>query len=385
MTKKVRIGIVGLGGIAHGQHIPSYLKCPDCEIMAICDVSEQQLQVVGDRLGVSTPDRLSGAAGPGRRGHAVSVATYPNTHHPVSMAALAAGKHILCEKPLALNATLGREMLQAAHDAPHLQTAVGFTHRATPAVRLAQRLIRSGATGEILHIVAVYSMGPGDLSSGPMMYHGNKRRSGGGPLFEMGPHMVDMIRWCTGEELTAVCSQMRTFTKQRPWPNGDMHTIDTEDHATFMADLSGGGTIHCETSFVVTGRSFDQRLEVYGTEGALLYDQGQPYELRACIGTQMATLCAGHGIYSPGYNMFRREEVYPVIPVPGDLMADAVADPDWPARRASGFGAEFVAAIQGNRPEILPSFYEGAKSQDVLDAVVLSSAERRWVDVPQDL
>ncbi len=376
----LRVGIVGVGNIARGAHIPGYLLCDNVEIIALCDTSETALTTIGAQLGVTclTSDYRELINTPNL--DIVDVCTYPNTHHPVTMAAIAAGKHVFCEKPLALTYPLAREMTQAALQAG-IVTGVGFTHRLTPAAHLAHHLIAKGALGDIYEIAAVYSMGFADFADRATQPRHTKAVTGGGPLFELGPHMVDMVRWWTGLEITSVCAQTRTFIRQRRNAiSGATEKVDIEDSATFMCDLEGCATALFRHSSAVTGRNFDQRVEVYGSKGALLYDQAHPYELRACIGHDMIELCAGYGLYDPLWGHHRQEEPYPVIPVPRKFI-DAVpgARQGKPVR---SFIPAFVETVRGTEQPLLATFSDGMKAQEVLDAVLISAEERRWVDLP---
>jgi predicted dehydrogenase len=382
--ERIRVAIIGVGGIARGQHIPGYLLCaaddPAVEIAALCDADEAVLQAMGAQYGVSrlTTDYREVMAWEDI--DVVSICTWPDTHHPVAMAAIAAGKHIYCEKPLARTYPLAKEMHEAARRAG-IVTAVGFTHRLTPAAQLAHRLIANGSLGELYQLTAVYSMGGVDFAGRPLTSRRTRAVTGGGPLFELGPHMIDMVRWWTGQEITAVCAQNRTYIKRRRWQDrDDWADVDIEDASTFLADLEGDTTCVFSHSSAITGRNFDQRVEVYGSRGALLYDQARPYELRACLGEEMVRLCAGYGLYDPLWGLYRQEEPYPVIPVPREFV-DAVpgARQGKPCRT---YAPALMAALRGERPEILPTFEDGARAQEVLDAVLLSAAERRWVDLP---
>lgn len=382
MTEPVplRVGLVGIGGIARGQHIPGYALCENVEIAALCDVSEVALNAMGRQLSVErlTTDYRELVALDDL--DIVDVCTYPNTHHPIAMAAIEAGKHVFCEKPLALTHPLAREMTEAALTAD-VETGVGFTHRLTPAAQLAHHLISSGALGDIYEIAAVYSMGSAGFADREITPRRTKAVTGGGPLFELGPHMVDMVRWWTGLEVTAVCAQTRTFvTRRRHAVSGQTERVDIEDSATFMCDMEGCASALFRHSSAVTGRNFDQRAEVYGSKGALLYDQARPYELRACIGRDMVEMCAGYGLYDPLWGLYRQEEPYPVIPVPRRFV-EAVpgARQGTPVR---SFIPAFVASIRGLPAPLLPTFHDGMKAQEVLDAVLISADERRWVDLP---
>ncbi len=376
----VRVGIVGLGGIARGQHIPGYLMSEGTEIVAFCDANDDVLQDMGQDYGISflTTDYRDLVAS--AEIDAVSVCTWPNTHYEISMAAIEQGKHVFCEKPLALNFQQAQEMHNAAQ-AAGVETAVGFSHRLTPAAHLAYHIVSSGDLGIIYQVVAVYSAGGADFAGRPMRPRLTRAVNGGGPLFEMGPHMVDMVRWWTGKEVTSVCAQHRTFVPQRQWAEtGEWATVEVEDSSNVLADMEGDTTAVFMQSFAVTGRNFDQRVEIYGSEGALLYDQARPYELQACIGTDMVRICADYGMYDPRYGLYRQETAYPVIPVPTEYL-DAVPGARGGKPKRTLVPA-FVEAIRGERPYILPGFYEGMRAQEVLDAAVLSADERRWVDLP---
>jgi predicted dehydrogenase len=375
----LRVAIVGTGGIARAQHIPGYQLAENVEIVALCDANMDTLRATGQKLGI---DRLTADwreivdAGDI---DAISVCTYPNTHHAISMAALAHGKHVFCEKPLALSYPLAREMAKAAESAA-VKTAVGFTHRLTPAAHLAHHLISTGALGEIYQIVAVYSMGHAGFRDRPATERATRAVTGGGPLFELGPHIVDMVRWWTSKEFLSICAQNRTFVKQRQRvETGEWIAVDIEDASTFLADLEGDTVAVFSHSSAITGRNFDQRVEVYGSTGALLYDQARPYELRACVGEQMVNLCAGYGLYDPMWGIYRQEEPYPIIPVPRRFI-DALpgAREGKPMR---SFAPDFIASIRGAETPVLPTFHDGMKAQAVLDAVLESAADRRWVDL----
>ena len=378
----LRVAIIGTGGIARGQHIPGYRLANNVEIVALCDANPDTLRKVGEELGVEnlTSDWREIVAADDI--DAVSICTYPNTHHAISMAALAEGKHVFCEKPLALTYPLAREMAEAAETAA-VKTAVGFTHRLTPAAYLAHHLISTGALGEIYQIVAVYSMGHADFRDRPATERATRAVTGGGPLFELGPHMVDMVRWWTGKEFLSICAQNRTFIKQRRRvETGEWIPVDIEDASTFLADLEGDTMAVFSHSRATTGRNFDQRVEVYGSTGALLYDQARPYELRACVGEQMVNLCAGYGIYDPMWGIYRQEEPYPLIPVPRRFIDELPGARE--GKPVRSFAPAFIDAIRGGEPSVLPTFHDGMKAQQVLDAVLESAEGRRWVDVGED-
>ncbi|MCB0060645.1 MAG: Gfo/Idh/MocA family oxidoreductase [Caldilineaceae bacterium] len=367
MQQTIRVGIVGCGGIAQGQHIPGYLRTANVEIAALCDVNEALLHTVGEqhsitrlltdyRALVTLPDL-----------DAVDICTAPDSHYPIALAALKAGKHLFCEKPLALTYPQAKELYEVAQTAG-VVTGIGFVHRVTPAARLAHQLVSSGALGEIYNVMAIFSAGGANYAAQPMRWRNQRAVAGAGALFDLGSHMVDMVRWWLGQEIISVCAQTQIFVPQRKWPNGALATVDTDDASTMLASFEQGTMATFINSFVATGRGFDQRIELYGSNGALIYDQATPYELAVCIGEEMLKLSAAAGFES------RKKDPYPTMPVPEKLR-----DRWWTGGGSTrSLTPDFVAAIRGE-DAFLPTFYEGMKVQEVLDAALRSVAEARWV------
>ena len=371
MTDKgrLRVGVVGVGGIARGQHIPGYLRCSNVELAMFCDANEASLQDAGKRYGVSnlTTDYRELVASD--EVDALSVCTSNDMHYPVSMAALAHGKHVLCEKPLGMNHEQTCEMYEAAKKAG-VVAGVGFVHRCTPSSRLAHRLISSGALGEIFHVIACYSSGGLPENRYPLTWRRQREYAGAGVSWDLGAHMVDMTRWWLGQEITAVSARLRTFVKEAPLSSGEgMGKVTTDDASSFLVDYEGGaiGTFVNTNHF--TARGFDQRIEVYGSKGALRYDQDRPYELAVVVGDDMMRLFAVRGIERP--------QPYPWVPVPVELRDRW--SPSEPPRHT--LTPDFGAAIRGES-DFLPTFYDGMRVQEVLDALLISNEQGRWISLP---
>ncbi len=369
MVAKLRIGIVGVGGIALGQHIPGYLRCQDVEITMLCDVNEQALKRVGSTYGVEQLTTDYHELVNSELVDAVSVCTSNDMHYPVTMAAIEAGKHVFSEKPLAMNHCQAKEMYKAAK-AKGVVAGVGFVHRCTPSSRLAQRIISSGGLGRIYHVLAIYSSGGLPGSRYPLVWRRQKEFAGAGVSWDLGAHMVDMTRWWLGEEITAVSARLETFDQEAPLLSGQgMGRVTTDDASSFLADFDGGaiGTFINTNHF--TARGFDQRIEVYGSNGAIRYDQDRPYELQAVVGEDMMKLFMVRGVPRP--------EPYPWVPVPLELR-DRWSANEPPTHTLT---PDFVAAIRG-QSDFLPTFYDGMRVQEVLDALLISNEQRRWVSLP---
>lgn len=370
MKRNIRVGIVGCGGIAQSQHIPGYLRTENVEIAALCDVNESLLATVGEQLGITQllTDYRTLVSLPEL--DAIDICTAPDSHFPIAQAALEAGKHLFCEKPLALSYPHARQLYETAQAAGVI-TGIGFVHRVTPAARLAHQLVSSGALGEIYSAMAIFSAGGANYAAQPMRWRNQKSVAGSGALFDLGSHMIDMVRWWLGQEFTSVTAQTRIVVPQRRWPNGEMATVDTDDTSTMLANFEGGTMATFVNSFAATGRGFDQRVELYGSNGALIYDQATPNELAVCIGEEMLALSAAAGVDR------RKKEPYPLMRVPEPLR-----DRWWTGGGSTrSLTPDFVAAIRGE-DAFLPTFYEGMKVQEVLDAALLSVAQEKWVKLP---
>ncbi len=370
MKQKIRVGIVGCGGIAQSQHIPGYQRSENVEIAALCDVNETLLKQVGEQQAVPRlmRDYQELIALPDL--DAIDICTAPDSHFPIALAALNAGKHVFCEKPLALTYPDAKTLYDIAQ-AAGLITGVGFVHRVTPAARLAHQLVSTGALGEIYSAMAIFSAGGANYAAQPMRWRNQQAIAGAGALFDLGSHMIDMVRWWLGQEITAVTAQTRIFVPQRQWPNGESATVDTDDASTILATFEGGAMATFINSFVATGRGFDQRVELYGSNGALIYDQATPNELAVCIGEEMLKLSAAAGVDR------RKKEPYPAMRVPENLR-----DRWWTGGGSTrSLTPDFVAAIRGEAA-LLPTFYEGMKIQEVLDAALLSVVEERLIRLP---
>ncbi|MEZ4713939.1 MAG: Gfo/Idh/MocA family oxidoreductase [Caldilineaceae bacterium] len=371
MEKTIRVGVVGCGGIAQSQHIPGYVRTANVEVAALCDVNEALLNQVGDQYNVAfrTTDYEELVTQP--QLNAVDICTAPDSHFAIARAAIEQGKHVFCEKPLALTYAEARQLHEAAQ-AAGLTTGVGFVHRATPAARLAHQVISEGALGEIYSLMAIFSAGGANYAAQPMRWRNQKAVAGSGALFDLGSHMVDMTRWWLGQEITAVCAQTRIFVPQRQWPNGETATVDVDDASTMLANFAGGAMATFINSFAATGRGFDQRVEVYGSNGALIYDQATPMSLAVCIGAEMLKLSAAAGVDR------RKKEPYPIVSVPENLR-----DRWWTGGGATrSLTPDFIRAIRGEADIFLPTFYEGMRVQEVLEAGLRSVEQEKWVKLP---
>src|SRR5688500_16256119 len=211
----------------------------------------------------------------------VDICTPGDTHAEIAIAALEAGKHVLCEKPLANTVDEARSMADAAERARErgIRSMVGFTYRRVPAIALARQLVREGRIGELRHVRAQYLQDWLVDPESPLTWRLQKDRAGSGALGDIGAHIIDLAHFITGEHVAGVSAVTETFVRERPLPAA-VHglsasagtgrgPVTVDDAAIFVGRLSGGALATFEATRFATGRKNAIRLEVNGTLGSI--------------------------------------------------------------------------------------------------------------------
>jgi predicted dehydrogenase len=311
----------------------------------------------------------------------VDICTPGSSHGEIAIAALEAGKHVLCEKPLANSVEEAQQMVEAAvrARAGGVRSMVGFTYRRVPAVALARELVLEGRLGEIRQTRAVYLQDWLSDPGAPMTWRLDKGHAGSGSLGDLGAHIVDMTQFITGETVTSVSGTLRTFVSERPLlarsiglsgtASEECGAVTVDDVAVFSGNLSGGGLATFEATRFALGRKNALRIEVSGSKGALAFDLEYLNVLEYFDGSE-ATRSAG----------FRR-----ILVTEADHPYVAAW---WPAGHTLGYEhgfthqvSDFVSAIARSE-DPSPSFEDGLSVQRVLDAVERSNASAAsWTSV----
>lgn len=374
MAEKVRVGIIGPSWWVNYWHLAALQNNPRAEIAAVCgakqrDEAETKAKY-GENVQIFTEMEQMLDTVPL---DAVVVCTPNDLHHPASMAALKRGLHVICEKPLALDAAQAQEMAETAREKGLIGMA-NFPYRDNPNVQAFRRLIEEGYVGRILHISGQYHGGFG-LNRAPG-WRGLTERSGAGILGDLGSHLIDLARYITQDEFTAVCGHTLTVLHDVEAAEGGIELVRTEDPRTgvrnddscaFLAEFASGAQGIFHTSWIATQGNYHQHqeVEVYGTKGRLHF-------LATHTGTRL------RGIPEGGKH-------WETIPVEGvTLPDDAHNSEDYfrPGRLDdTGTTYRWIDAIAAGEKTISPDFEDGLKSQTVIDAVLKASAERRWVPV----
>jgi predicted dehydrogenase len=306
----------------------------------------------------------------------VDILTPGDSHAEIAIAALQAGKHVICEKPLAKTVAEAQAMTEAAQAAAAhgVRSMVAFNYRQVPAIGLAKQLVDSGRLGEVRQVRAVYLQDWIVDPSFPLTWRLQKDRSGAGALGDIGSHIIDAAQFITGQRLTGVSGTVETFVKQRPLEaartgsntglgaeaSTEFGEVTVDDAAVFFGRGDGGALMTFEATRMALGRKNGMRIEVNGSKGSIAFDFESMNELHFFDGT-----------LPDAENGFRR------------ILATDPAHPGvsnwWPAGHGLGYDHPFVhelqeflgAIVDGRDPS--PSFADGLQVQQVLDAVQRSA------------
>ncbi|MFF0367487.1 Gfo/Idh/MocA family protein [Micromonospora sp. NPDC005087] len=230
----------------------------------------------------------------------VDVCTPGDSHAEIALAALAAGKHVLCEKPLANTVAEARAMAAAADTAraAGVRSMCGFNYRRVPAVTMMRQLVADGRLGVIRHVRATYLQDWIVDPQFPLVWRLQKDRAGSGALGDIGAHIIDLTQFVTGQRITGVSAVTETFVKERPLPAGSSGlaasvdgggsadgnasatgAVTVDDAAVFVARLDGGALATYEASRFATGRKNALRVEINGSLGTVVFDLERLNEL----------------------------------------------------------------------------------------------------------
>jgi predicted dehydrogenase len=311
----------------------------------------------------------------------VDVVTPGDTHAEIAIAALEAGKHVLCEKPLANTVAEAEAMTEAAERAAErgVRSMVGFTYRRVPATTFARDLVAAGRIGEIRQVRAEYLQDWLSDADAPLTWRMQKDRAGSGALGDIGAHAVDLTEYITGQSVTRVSGILETIVAERPLLGEGAGlsgsaaegrgAVTVDDLALFTGRLSSGALASFEATRFRLGRKNALRIEISGSTGSIAFDLERLNELEFYDATAPAE-----------EQGFRRI----LVTEPGHPYVGAW----WPAGHILGYehgfshqAKDFVeAVVAGEAPR--PSFADGLHVQRVLDAVERSSdAGSTWTDV----
>lgn len=356
----IGVAIVGTGQVVLQNHLPGLKLCsPHARLVALCDSKRETLDRASRETGIRATFQDYREAIAHAEVDAVVVATPNFMHPPIVLEAVRAGKHVLCEKPLALNAPTAVEMYRAAQ-AANVRHMTAFTYRFVPAMRWMKHLLDRGAIGRPFHFRARRFQDWGNRNLG---WRQSKKLAGNGEIGDMLSHRIDYAHLLVGK-IKRLVADFRNFV-----PTRGGQPSDVDDWVAILCDFDRDDiTGVLESTKLATGRGEGLRgaddVELNGSEGSIVYSTQRPLELR--IGKR------------GGADLETVEVPREFRVLPGSPRNPDEGDPLVTFRYDQT--VEFIHAILDKRP-CTPSLLDGANVQMVMDTATRSFDERRWVDV----
>jgi len=368
----LRIGMVGHAfmGRAHSQAwrvVNRFFDLPlAAEMTAVCGHDEQRTAAAAQKLGWQSYETDWHALIERDDIDVIDICTPGDSHAEIAIAALRAGKHVLCEKPLANTVDEARAKTDAA-DASDVRSMCGYSYRRVPAVALMARMVADGRVGQIRHVRAVYLQDWLVDQAAPLTWRMQAERAGLGAMGDIASHIVDMVQYLTGQRISGVSGLTETFIRERPLLDGrGSGPVTVDDAGLFVARLSGGAVATFEATRLATGRKNALRVEINGSAGSLAFDLERLNELEYY---DLSRPSAERGFA----RILATEPDHPYVGAwwpPGHLLGYEHA--------FTHQSRDFIDAVAtGTDPS--PSFAEALGVQLVLDAVVRSGGS--WTEV----
>lgn len=343
MAQNVRLGIIGAGGFTQSTVLPNFKKLPDVEIPIVCNRTPESGQKVAQQFGI--PESTTDYREVLRRSDidAVFVGTPPYAHREVVVAALDAGKHVLCQTRFAENAQQAREMFERAQGSG-LKTMLCRPDSFVKGDKFVRHLLSSGYVGRV-HQVFAYRVLPNFVDSkAPLGRRQNIKYFGAINPMHIGFYWDVLAPWFG--DARRVLAQAATFTKEREEvPGGPVVQVGLPDTVTAISEMESGAVVLNMQCWA--GRFGSSRIEIYGEDGTIVYNQKGDQVLGARA---------------------RDEELEP-LPIPAEMVETWHVEQD------------FISAVRGEIEDPRPSFLDGLRNMEYLEAVYASTQEGRWVNL----
>jgi predicted dehydrogenase len=385
--KKLNVGLIGAGfmGKAHSlayMAMPMFFwPAPAIPVRkTIVDVSDSIAAEAAQRFGFekSTSDWRSVVEDP--EIDIIDIATPNHLHAEIAIAAAAAGKHIISEKPLARSGEEAKTMYDAVKNAGIVHM-VAFNYRRTPAVALAKKYIDEGAIGDILNFRGTYLQDWSADPDGPLSWRFQKSIAGSGSLGDIGTHVVDMARFLCGE-ITQVNTQLKTWVKTRPLQAGGVDKlgastkdstaprgeVDVDDEVLSLLEFQNGAIGSLEATRNAHGRNNFLTFEIHGTLGSIYFNYERRDELQVAFASDQADRKGFRTVYTGPAHPYG-EGLWP-IPALGIGYGETKIIETY----------DFVKAIMEGG-EVSPNFKDGYQINLIADAMAASSQSRSWTPV----
>ncbi len=355
MAKKIRIGVIGVG-IGARVHIPGFQACPDAEVIAVCSARREHAEEAARSFGIPQIFTEYSQMLDLKDLDAVSIAAPPQFHTPMALAAFERGKHVLCEKPLAMNADEARRLYEEA-DKCKLVHMIDHEYRFYPGRVRMKELIDEGYLGQLYY---VHSTSFFLAMSRP--YHFLPESQGGGLLSAYGSHVIDALR-CWFGEIVGVFGQLDTWMKQQTFPETqELRSIDVDDTFSFLARFENGASatvVASSAAHHATKIRSMSMFEAYGSHGTLKLGPDDKLMGGRSNDTELAEIPIPERLRLPS------AKGYHLLP-PFIRLAQ-----------------EFIRGIREGK-SVKPNFYDGIRHQQVMAAIRLSHEQARWISVPRE-
>ena len=365
----LRIGVLGAGAWAQLAHIPGWLRDPRCEVVALCDVAGDRARDVAAHFAIpeATDDWQALVSRPDL--DVIDIATPSHTHLELATAALDAGKHVLCEKPVAFDY---RQTLRAAELAKRkgLKTKLGFTFRYSPGVQYAKALLDEGFAGTPF-IFNGYEQNSQWLDPRTPLrqvdHEADQSTVRVSSLEGYGAPIIDIGHWWVGADYTRVVGTMKNFIPERMVrATGRMMRMNIDDGALYLAEYANGALGSIQTSYVTVGNYPGIEARLYGERGAIICRLVEEFGVAETI-----------KIATPDEVEFKQVEIPERFYPPGGHARES-----WRSLFYANLIKDFIDEMLDGGERNQGNFEDGAWVQEAINAVERSFRERRWVDLP---
>ncbi|NJD02154.1 MAG: Gfo/Idh/MocA family oxidoreductase [Ruminiclostridium sp.] len=373
MKRKINVGLIGhkFMGKAHSHALRDIMMFFDPGVIpvmrVICGIEDDIGEIAG-KYGWQSYEKSWEKVVDNPEIDIIDVATPGLTHKDIVLAAVKKGKHVICEKPLAMTALEAREMYEAAEE-NKVKHLVNFNYRRVPAVDLARKLINEGRLGKVYHFKAIYQQEWAADENVPYLWRFDKVMAGAGSMADKGSHIIDLARFLIGE-ISEVASTTEIFIKERPSLNDSniKEKVTTDDAAMFITRFGNGALGLFETSRISVGHKNALSFEVNGSKGSMRFDLERLNELEVYFKEGDAGTEGFKSIMvtEPSHSYIKNW---------------------WPAGHVLGWEHTFIhqyyeflkAIAEDKQPS--PNFYDGMKNQEVIEAIEKAAIEKRWIKI----
>jgi len=383
--KEIGIGVIGTGfmgkahSIAYSASASVFGTGLRPRLEMVCDLSPERAQIRAADLGFSrySSDWREVVNDPAVE--LISVCTPNDTHAEISIAALAAGKHVWCEKPMSTTLTDSAAMRDMAINSS-AKTIIGYNYTKNPAVTHARRLIEEGHIGRVSGFFCRYDVDNEADGSRPWSWRMSRDKSGTGANGDVLSHVISVGHYLTGSTISKVVGDIAIIHQQRADADNpdSQKTVDNDDMVSFLVTFANGVKGHIGASRVTWGRKCGLRWEIHGTEGTILYDQERLNELKLFIKDTDAG-DSGTGDSGAAIAGFRTILTGPQHPPYSAFLPNGGHSLGYMDVKICELH-ELLTAIESDKP-VWPNFDDGLAIENVMDAVDRSALSGQWVEV----